>query len=151
MSGYYSSGGKGDKKLVYRTEVINKYPPYPVFEGEKYVALAYKYRLIDQDYELAVLNEVLCNVEYQEDGSTATMWKQYIKNPKGFAFWRKICMQYPTSKNCLFVDCVHYVSESIISGDKQFIKKSPKRVLTIILFPIGKMLSVYTRRKYKDH
>ena len=151
LCGYYAIGGTGDKKLVYRTEVINKYPPYPVFEGEKYVALAYKYRLIDQDYKLAVLNEVLCNVEYQEDGSTATMWKQYVKNPKGFAFWRKICMQCPTSRKRLFVDCVHYVSESIISGDKQFIKKSPKRVLTIILFPIGKMLSVYTRRKYKDH
>ena len=136
LCGYYAKGGAGDKKLVYRTEVINEYPPYPVFEGEKYVALAYKYRLIDQDYELAVLNEVLCNVEYQEDGSTATMWKQYIKNPKGFAFWRKICMQYPTSKKRLFVDCI---------------KKSPKRVLTTILFPLGKMLSVYTRRKYKDH
>ena len=56
LCGYYAKGGTGDKKLVYRTEVINKYPPYPVFEGEKYVALAYKYRLIDQDYKLVVLN-----------------------------------------------------------------------------------------------
>ena len=31
------NGGSGDKKLVYRTDIINKYP-YPVFEGEKYVA-----------------------------------------------------------------------------------------------------------------
>lgn len=147
LCGYYAKGGTGDKKLVYRTEVINKYPPYPVFEGEKYVALAYKYRLIDQDYKLAVLNEVLCNVEYQEDGSTATMWKQYVKNPKGFAFWRKICMQYPTSRKRLFVDCVHYISESILSGDKQFIKKSPKRILTIILLPLGKLLSIYTKKK----
>ena len=79
LMGYYASGGKGDKKLVYRTDVIKKYPPYPVFEGEKYVALAYKYRLIDQDYKLAVIPEVLCNVEYQADGSTGTMWKQYLK------------------------------------------------------------------------
>lgn len=57
-----------------------------MFEGEKYVALAYKYRLIDQDYKLAVLPQILCNVEYQEDGSSGTMWKQYLKNPKGFAF-----------------------------------------------------------------
>lgn len=42
LSGYYASGGKGDKKLVYRTDIIKKYPPYPVFPGEKYVALAYK-------------------------------------------------------------------------------------------------------------
>lgn len=147
LCGYYAIGGTGDKKLVYRTEVINKYPPYPVFEGEKYVALAYKYRLIDQDYKLAVLNEVLCNVEYQEDGSTATMWKQYVKNPKGFAFWRKICMQYPTSRKRHWIDCIHYVSENIIAGDKHYIKNSPNRIMTLIVIPFGIALSVYTKKK----
>lgn len=147
LSGYYASGGHGDKKLVYRTDVIKQYPPYPVFPGEKYVALAYKYRLIDQDYKLAVLNEVLCNVEYQEDGSSATMWKQYVRNPNGFAFWRKICMQYPTSQKRLWIDCIHYVSESIIAGDKQYIKKSPKRIMTLIAVPFGIALSIYTKRK----
>jgi len=110
LTGYYAVGGFGDKKLVYRTDIIKKYPPYPVFEGEKYVALAYKYRLIDQDYKLAVLNEVLCNVEYQADGHSTGMWKEYVRSPKGFAFWRKVCMQYPESKKRLIVDCIHYNS-----------------------------------------
>lgn len=69
-----------------------------MFEGERYVALGYKYRLIDQEYKLSILNEVLVNVDYQQNGSSATMWKQYVKNPKGFAFWRKVSMQYPESK-----------------------------------------------------
>lgn len=150
LIGYYANGGWGDKKLVYRTDVIKKYPPYPVFPGEKYVALAYKYRLIDQDYKLAVLNSVLCNVEYQDDGSTATMWKQYINNPKGFAFWRRICMQYPMSKKRLWIDCLHYVSESIIARDKQYIRKSPKRGMTILAVPFGIILSIYTKKKAKD-
>ena len=30
---YEVLGGLGDKKLVYRTEVVKKYPPYPLFEG----------------------------------------------------------------------------------------------------------------------
>ena len=137
LCGYYAKGGAGDKKLVYRTEVINEYPPYPVFEGEKYVALAYKYRLIDQDYKLAVLNEVLCNVEYQEDGSTATMWKQYIKNPKGFAFWRKVCIQYPMSKKRLWIDCVHYVAEKTIAGDCHYLKESPRILMTLLSIPFG--------------
>lgn len=149
LTGYYANGGWGDKKLVYRTDVIKKYPPYPVFPGEKYVALAYKYRLIDQDYKLAVLNAVLCNVEYQDDGSSATMWKQYVNNPKGFAFWRKICMQYPMSTKRLWIDCVHYISESIIARDKQYIKESPKRLMTIIAIPFGILLSIYTKEKAK--
>lgn len=147
LAGYYASGGVGDKKLVYRTDIINQYPPYPVFEGEKYVALAYKYRLIDQDYKLAVLDDVLCNVEYQEDGSSMNMFKQYMNNPKGFAFWRKVCMQYPESSKRLFIDCVHYVSSSIIGGEKNFLKDSPRKLLTILAIPAGGILSLYIRYK----
>ena len=118
LTGFYAAGGKGDKKLVYRTDVINKYPAYPVFEGEKYVALAYKYRLIDQDYKLAVLNKVLCNVE----------------------FWRKVCMQYPESKKRLLIDCMHYVAESKLAGNKHYIQESPRKVLTALMVPAGKLL-----------
>ena len=149
LGSYYAKGGEGDKKLIYRTDVIKKYPPYPVFEGEKYVALAYKYRLIDQDYKLYVLNKTLCNVEYQDNGSSATMWNQYVKNPKGFAFWRKVCMRYPTSTKRLWIDCIHYVSESIIAGNKRFIEESPKRFLTVLLVPSGMILSIYTRKRAK--
>lgn len=147
LSGYYAAGGTGDKKLVYRTEVINKYPSYPVFEGEKYVALAYKYRLIDQDYKLAVMNEVLCNVEYQIDGSSGTMWKQYMKNPKGFAFWRKICMQYPETKKRKIVDCIHYCSSSIIAKNRNYIKESPAKILTVLCTIPGWLLTNYIKNK----
>lgn len=149
LKDYYAQGGKGDKKLVYRTEIIKKYPPYPVFEGEKYVALAYKYRLIDQDYKLAVLNEVLCDVEYQADGSSGTMYKQYLKNPKGFAFWRKISMQYPESKKRMFRDCVHYVSSSLISHNHHFIKESPKKFYTVLATPIGVAFTIFIKHKAK--
>lgn len=147
LTGYYAAGGSGDKKLVYRTDVIKRYPPYPVFEGEKYVALAYKYRLIDQEYKLAVLDDVLCNVEYQADGSSATMWLQYVKNPKGFAFWRKVCMQYPESNKRLIVDCIHYVSNSLVAKDKNFIRESPRKWITVFAIPAGFILSLVTKMK----
>ena len=150
MVDYYASGGSGDKKLIYRTDVINQYPPYPVFEGEKYVALAYKYRLIDQEYKMAVLNEVLCNVEYQADGSSMNMFRQYLRNPKGFAFWRIICMQYPESQKRVFIDCIHYVSSSIISKNRHFIKESPKKVRTILAIPFGWVLTKYIYAKVKE-
>lgn len=147
--GYYAAGGSGDKKLVYQTEIINQYPPYPVFEGEKYVALSYKYRLIDQTYKMAVLDEVLCNVEYQIDGSSGTMWKQYLKNPKGFAFWRKVCMQYPASKKRMITDCIHYISSSILAKNSHYIAQSPKKLLTVLCTPLGAALFVVVRIKNK--
>ena len=147
--GYYTSGGSGDKKLVYRTDVINQYPPYPVFEGEKYLSLAYKYRLIDQDYKMAVLDEVLCNVEYQDTGSSNTMFRQYIDSPKGFSFWRKFCMQYPESKKRLWMHAVHYVSSSILSRNRHFINESPRKVQTLLAVPAGAVLTAYIKHKAK--
>ncbi len=147
LGGYYASGGAGDKKLIYRTDVIKSVPPYPVFEGEKYVGLVYKYTLIDQKYKLFVMNYTVCEVEYQVDGSSGTMWKQYLKNPKGFAFLRKVAMQYPTSRKRLIMDCIHYCSSSQIAGNTNYIKESPKKVLTVLCTPIGWVLTEYIKKK----
>ncbi len=147
LTGYYASGGAGDKKLVYRTDVINSVPEYPVFEGEKYVALAYKYRLVDQNYKLYVMNDVLCEVEYQTDGSSRTMWKQYLSNPNGFAFWRKVCMTYPEGRKRMIVDCIHYCSSSQIAKNRRYIQESPRKLLTIICTPPGWLLTAMIRKK----
>lgn len=147
LSGFYAAGGSGDKKLVYRTDIITSVPPYPVFDGEKYVALAYKYLLVDQKYKMAAINRVLCNVEYQPDGSSNSMWRQYLANPRGFAFWRKVCMTYPTSRKRLFVDCVHYCSSSVIVKNRNYIKESPRKFLTVLCTPMGWLLTQFIRLK----
>ncbi len=149
LSDYYATGRIGDKKLVYRTDIINSFPPYPVFEGEKYVALAYKYKLIDQKYQLAVLNEVLCDVEYQADGSSNTMWRQYYLNPKGFAFWRATCIKYPTSKKRLILDCIHYTSSCFLSKSRLFRDNIKHKCLILSMSPIGYILSLYIKLKNK--
>lgn len=149
LSGYYRNGGKGDKKLVYRTNVMKQYPPYPVFEGEKYLSLGYKYLLCDQDYKLLVLNDVLCDVEYQLDGSSHNMLNQYYKNPKGFAFIRKVDMKYNRTWRENFKTCIHYVSSSFISGNRNFIKESPKKGMTVLAIPAGILLTRYIKRNVK--
>lgn len=132
LSGFYQQGGKGDKKLVYRTDVIQQYPEYPLFEGERYVGLGYKYQLIDQDYSLLTLNEPLVVVEYQDDGSSRNMYKQYWNNPKGFAFIRKQDMKYKKSCKRKIESCIHYVASSIRAQNWHFIQESPLPVLTIL-------------------
>lgn len=147
LGGYYAAGGTGDKKLIYRTDIINSVPPYPVFPGEKYVGLVYKYTLVDQKYKLFVLDEIVCEVEYQADGSTGTMWKQYLKNPNGFAFLRKVAMQYPTSRKRLVQDCIHYCSSSQIAKNRKYIQESPRKILTIFCTPFGWILTGIIRKK----
>jgi glycosyltransferase involved in cell wall biosynthesis len=147
LTGYYATGGSGDKKLVYRTDVINQYPPYPVFEGEKYVSLSCTYVMIDQDYLLAVLPEVICNVDYQPDGHSTDMLREYVRSPSGFAYLRKLCMPIRTSKKDVFTDCIHYVSSSIFMHDRYFLCRSPKKLATFLAIPFGIVLNLYIRSK----
>ncbi len=150
LMGYYNNGGFGDKKLIYRTDIIKATPPYPVFDNEKYVALAYKYHLIDEKYELKILNECVCIVDYQMDGSSTNMYRQYVRNPKGFAFWRKEQMEHSINIKQKFKACIHYVSSSLIAKNKHFVKESPEKFLTVLSIPIGYILKVIVMKKSKS-
>lgn len=133
----------GDKKLVYRSELTRKCPPYPLFPGEKYCPLAYKYVLIDQECPLLLMNEVLCHVEYLADGSSMNIIRQYKRNPRGFLFFRKVAMQYaPTYKKKLR-ESIHYVSSSLMIRNYKFIWESPCKWTTLLATPAGILLYFY--------
>ncbi len=147
LSGYYERGGRGDKKLIYRTDVVKSVPRYPLFEDERYVGLAYKYMLIDQQYELLILNEPVCIVEYQLDGSSHSMYRQYWNNPKGWSFYRKTEMLYTHSLKRKLIVCMHYVSSSIMAGNKRFVAESPCKLTTVLSIPLGMALFFYVKCK----
>ena len=147
LAGFYNAGGSGDKKLVYRTDIMKALPPYPVFEGEKYVSLGWKYQLCDQQYSLVTTNTVLCNVEYQADGSSKNMFRQYLRNPKGFAFIRKENMKYIHDFRRNVIDAIHYCSSSQLAHNKKYIQESPKPLLTLLCTPAGWLLTAYIKKK----
>ncbi|MFK9089958.1 glycosyltransferase family 2 protein [Bacillus salipaludis] len=144
---YHKHGVLGDKKLVYRTDLTREYP-YPIFQNEKYVGLAYKYYMLDKKYEMLLMNEVLCIVEYLADGSSLNMLNQYRKNPRGFAFYRKELMQLPfASTSFKFRQAIHYVSSSCLLKNKQFLGEAPKKALTFLAIPFGFLLFLYIQQK----
>ena len=142
---YHHHKVKGDKKLVYRTEVVKQYPPYPLFEGERFVPLGYLYQLIDQDYLLLPTNDVFCIVEYQEDGSSLNMLKQYRRHPNGFAFTRIHGMRLAKNFKDRFKNAVHHVSCALFTRNTSFISESPNKPLTVLAIPFGLLLNIYIR------
>ena len=147
---FYDMGGKGDKNLIYRTDIMRKYPPYPEFQGEKFVPLDYKYLLADQEYDLLILNEPTCTVEYMEDGSSRNMFRQYYKNPRGFSFMRKVHMIYDKKLINKFKNCIHYVSGSLIIKNRKFLVESPKKFMTLLAYPFGCILYLIILRKNRQ-
>lgn len=150
LSDFYDMGGKGDKNLIYRTDIMKKYPPYPEFKGEKFVPLDYKYLLADQEYDLLILNEPTCTVEYMEDGSSRNMFRQYYKNPRGFSFMRKVHMEYDKKFINKFKSCIHYVSGSLIMKNRKFLIESPKKFMTLLAYPFGCILYLIILRKNRQ-
>ncbi len=149
---YYKYGLKGDKKFILRTDLSKLYP-YPVFEGEKYVNLASKYSLLDLSYRFLNLNEIVCVVEYLADGSSKNMFRQYVENPKGFAYSRKLCMSLPfASLSFKYRQALHYISSCLIIKDKNWLKNSPKKLICLLALVPGSIWFVYIKyRFWKDY
>ncbi len=148
MDGYYRSGGKGDKKLVLRTDVVKDYPPYPVFAGEKFVPLGSLYTMIDQNYKLYVVDAVLCLVEYMADGSTKNMLRQYCRNPQGFRYGRIVALKTNVTIKRKFWLYTHYVAESLLAR-KQIFKDAPSKLWGLITMPMGILLALYIKIRCK--
>ncbi len=149
MLGYYRSGGSGDKKLVLRTDVVRKYPPYPVFEGERLVPLSTLSNQFDKDYTLYPVNKVLCLVEYQADGSTRNMLRQYRRNPRGFRYSRVLLLSTkPKFKERLLL-CTHLVAESRLAKVPIF-RNNPAKFITALTLPLGLLLTGYIRYKTRN-
>lgn len=144
---YSKHGVRGDKKLVYRTELMKKCPPYPEYKGEKFVPLDYKCLLLDQEYDLKPVNQVLCIVEYQLDGSSLNIFKQYRKNPRGFAFSRLSRIEFGSTFKERFKNAIHLVSSALFARDLSLLVKSRNHLLVLFALPFGLILNLLIRIK----
>lgn len=139
----------GDRKLVIRTDLYKSVAPMPSFAGEKNFNPQYMHLKIAQDHVFYVLNEVLCIVDYQDVGMSAGIFRQYLNSPNSFAEYRRLKMTVKPNRFTRIVrNAIHYDSSCILAGKPgEIVRKSPKPLLTAIVFPIGWLLSIYVRCK----
>lgn len=138
-------GVYGDKKYVLKTDVIKNYLPYPVFPGEKNMTVNYIYFQISMDHLFLCTNETYCIVEYQPDGLSASIFRQYQSSPKSFMYTRNIYMDILPSFKRRYRQAIHYVSSAIFAKDKYFIRKAKRKWLVILALPWGVCLNYYVR------
>ena len=105
---YNKYGVKGDKGLMFRTEIIKKYK-FPVFDDEKFITEAVVYNRICEKYKMVYVNEKIEIKEYQEDGLTAKYNNLLLRNPKGQALYHnEINLQNLTFKQKILNNAVYY-------------------------------------------
>lgn len=144
---YNNYGGTGDKKIVLRTDVVNQYPNYPEYKGEKLVPLGILYLMIGKDFKSIYLDDILCNVEYQKLGSSNTIQKQYFLSPKGFAYAKSLQKQYTTSWILHIKYSLHIGISSCITKNFRLLNQGPKAYLNWVILPIAFGGTLYLKWK----
>ena len=140
----------GDRKLVVRTALYKEVAPMPSYENEKNFNPHLMHLQISEKYDFLIYNTVLCVVEYQEDGMSNGIFKQYLNSPKSFAHMRKYMLGLKgTTFKFRMRQAIHYVSSSIIARNKRFLQESPRKWDVILAVPFGAVLTVYIKNKAK--
>ena len=138
---YNKYGVKGDKGLMFRTEIIKKYK-FPVFEDEKFITEAVVYNRICEKYKMVYVNEKIEIKEYQEDGLTAKYNNLLLKNPKGQALYHnEINSQKLTFKQKILNNAVYY-KFCKVAGYKfgKIFKESKNKLFLIFAIPVGEFM-----------
>ena len=87
LKNIYKYGKTGDTALIYRTEVLKKYP-FPVFPNERFLRESVVYSIIDQSYFMYILPVIIYIGEYLEDGLSKNARKLDDSSPNGAALYR---------------------------------------------------------------
>lgn len=135
----------GDTKQVMRTALMKQVAPLKGYDGEKNFNPIYMLLQVDNDYPSLFINKNLCFVDYQEnDSMSAGIFKQYLNSPRSFAKMRLLSMQLKryTWKD-LIRNAIHYNSSCIIAGDSNWLRQSPRKLLTVATRPLGWLLTQY--------
>lgn len=120
----------------YKTKIISNYR-FPVIEGEKFISPEYIAREINRTYKFKVSQKRLCICDYLDDGLTRNKNKVIRKNPKGYTLVKK--QSYELAKGFI-PRCKHgimYIAGSILSGEKNLVTKSNRKIMTVCLYPFG--------------
>lgn len=139
---YYKTGHKGDVAVIYRTDVLRCYP-FIVAENEKFIAETYVYFLIDDDYELSVLNKILILADYRADGYSNNARRVTRENPQGYIRLKRMHIERADTfllkfkASILYLVGYHFSKETMLDG----IRKAPNPAIAALAAPFAWVLA----------
>jgi len=118
---YFKEGEDGEKCLVFNSEVRKKYK-YELEKNEKFVTEARMYHKMDLKYNILCVNEPIMICEYQNDGYSKNILKQFKENPYGYyEYFKEIFlhdMRKVSIKKRLYV-IKHYILFSYLTRNRK--------------------------------
>lgn len=133
-------GSTGDKVVIYRTEVMKKYP-YPQFEGERFLGESVVFNQIDDEYDMLVMNSRIYNFDYQEDGLSQDFRKLYRNNPNGFLLQFEQSLKYADGFKARIKTTAHIACLCWHLNKIKYYFSNKSLLLRVLAFPLGLMLN----------
>lgn len=130
--------------FVFKSEYVKKFK-YPVYKGEFFFTEAYVYMQMEEP--LYWVYEGICIREFRDDGLTKNRFQLYINSPKSWMTYNKLRMEKNKSIILKIKYTIFYIAFSLMCGNKKIIENSKYKLLTILCFPVGRILRRYIQKK----
>ncbi|MBO5071070.1 MAG: glycosyltransferase family 2 protein [Roseburia sp.] len=141
---------RSDLKMIYRTDLLKSEGPIPVFGHEKHMNPYYLFLKIDKKLPMLILNQSVCVVNYQNDGMSTDIIRQYVESARSFAELRLMMVSMEKAPVWYILkNTVHLVSSVLLAKQPSLICLSPHRVISILMFIPGVLLAIMTKLIYR--
>ncbi len=148
---YFKEGENGEKALVYFAKIRKQYQ-YKIEKKERFSTEARMHHQMDEKYKIIGINQPIMICEYQEEGYTKNITKQFKENPYGYYEYFKEILQkdfkgVKFSKRLYVIK--HYILFTTLTKMKNPVKNIKgmlNKLLVILLYVPGK---VKTKIKFK--
>jgi len=148
---YFKEGEDGEKALVFNSQIRKQYK-YEFENGDRFSTEARMFHKMDDKYSIICVNQPIMICEYQNEGYTRNINKQFIENPYGyFEYFKEILqkdMRGVTFKKRLYA-IKHYILFATLTNQKNILEKVKgilNKVLIFLLYIPGK---IATKKRFK--
>ena len=143
------SFGSGDACEVIRTELFTKYP-FPVFEGEKFVAEGALWNRVGLTHKCVYINKVIYICHYLEGGLTKSGKPMRVRNPNGGMYVANLGMVKKNFfksrvKNGLLYTCYGFFAKKSVA---EMFRQCRSKALMCFCLPFGFAMYLLWKKKY---
>lgn len=141
---HYKENDQGEKAILFISKIRKQYK-HKLENGERFITEARLYYEMDDDNEMLCFNFPIMICEYQENGYTKNLNKQFKENPIGYYYYFYEILKKDfkgTLWNKRMYAIKHYILFSILSNKKiklKDVKNNFNRALIILLYLPGKI------------
>lgn len=138
------NGGYRTELICFYKSALLKTHKFPQFPGEKFVSPQWLDFELSREYYFIASDSKICICEYIEDGLTRNKVNIIKKNPLGYTIRKQQDLEFSSSIKLKVKNAIMYDCGCIISGAKDWLNCSPRKFLSIILWPLAYV--VYLKR-----